>query len=41
MGFEVGPDSEPLSDEERHQILDDLASGKLSSEEAMRMLEGE
>jgi hypothetical protein len=29
-----------ISDEERHRILDDLASGKLSSEEAMRMLEG-
>ena len=41
MGFEVGPESAKLSDEERHQILDDLASGKLSSEEAMEMLGGE
>lgn len=41
MGFEVGPDTTELSDEERHQILDDLASGNLSSEEAMEMLGGE
>jgi hypothetical protein len=41
MGFPVGPDAGRLSDEERHRILDDLASGKLSSEEAMGMLEGE
>lgn len=41
MGFEVGPDTPDLSDEERHQILDDLASGKLSSEEAMELLGGE
>lgn len=41
MGFEVGPDEPKLSDEERHQILDDLASGKLSSEEAMELLAGE
>ena len=41
MGYETGPDAERLSDEERHQILDELASGKLSSEEAMQMLEGE
>lgn len=41
MGFEVGPESPDLSDEERHQILDDLASGKLSSEEAMELLGGE
>jgi len=41
MGYQVGPDSETISDEERHQILDDLASGKISSEEAMRLLEGQ
>ena len=29
------------SDEERRQILDDLATGKLSSEEAVRLLQGE
>ncbi|MFP3852889.1 MAG: DUF2089 domain-containing protein [Anaerolineales bacterium] len=41
MGFEVGPEDPELTDEERHKILDDLATGKLSSEEAMRLLEGE
>ena len=41
MGFPIGPDAGRLTDEERHSILDDLASGKLSSEEAMEMLEGE
>ena len=40
MGFTVGPEPTLISDEERHRILDDLASGKLSSEEAMRLLEG-
>jgi hypothetical protein len=38
MGFPVGPEL-GISDEERHRILDELASGKLSSEEAMRLLE--
>jgi hypothetical protein len=41
MGFEVGPDEPDLSDEERHKILDDLASGNLSSEEAMELLGAE
>lgn len=40
MGFEVGPNEPELSDEERHQILDELARGDISSEQAMRMLEG-
>jgi hypothetical protein len=39
MGFQVGPETGGLDEEERHQILEDLASGKLSSEEAMRLLE--
>ena len=41
MGFPVGPEAGRMSDDERHRILDDLASGKLSSEEAMALLEGE
>jgi len=40
MGFEVGPEDSSLSDEERHQILDDLANGRVSSEDAMKLLEG-
>jgi hypothetical protein len=38
MGFEVGPEEAGLSDEERHRILDELALGKISSEQAMSLL---
>ncbi|NIM95210.1 MAG: DUF2089 family protein [Anaerolineales bacterium] len=41
LGYSVGPELEPVSDEERHRILDDLANGRLTPEEAMSMLEGE
>lgn len=41
MGFEVGPEEEGLSVEERHRILDELAQGKISSEQAMSLLEAE
>ena len=41
MGFEVGPPAPVLSETERHQILDNLASGDISSEEAMNLLQGE
>lgn len=41
MGFEVGPEDMGLSDEERHRILDELAQGKISSEQAMSLLEAE
>jgi hypothetical protein len=41
MGFQVGPDTGGLDEEERHQILEDLATGNLSSEEAMRLLESD
>ncbi len=41
MGFPVGPEAGRIGEEERHQILEDLASGKISSEEAMRLLETE
>jgi hypothetical protein len=41
MGYPVGPEIPGLSDEERHRVLDDLASGKITSEEAMHLLEGE
>jgi len=39
MGFQLGPGPAP-SDEERHHILDQLAAGEITSEEAMRQLEG-
>jgi len=40
MGFEVGAEQAEMSNEQRHQILDELASGQISSEQAMEMLEG-
>jgi hypothetical protein len=39
MGFAVGAEA-AASDEERHRVLDDLAAGRITSEEAMRALEG-
>lgn len=41
LGFPVGPEPKHLSDDERHRILDELASGEISSVDAMRLLEGE
>ncbi|GAB4572781.1 MAG: DUF2089 family protein [Anaerolineae bacterium] len=42
MGYEVGADDEgPEVDEElRRRVLDDLAAGRISSEEAVRLLQG-
>ena len=39
MGFAPGPEIEGLSADERHQLLDELAAGKVTPEEAMRLLE--
>jgi len=41
MGYPVGPEASPVSDEERHRVLDLLAAGEIDSAEAMRRLEGE
>jgi hypothetical protein len=42
MGYEVGQEEAPagISDEERRQILDDLAAGRISSQDAVKMLQG-
>jgi hypothetical protein len=40
MGFELGPEPAELSDRQRHRILDELASGQISSEQAMQLLQG-
>ena len=43
MGFEIVDADEAaftVSDEQRRKILDDLAAGKLSSEEAVQRLQG-
>jgi hypothetical protein len=41
MGFPVGVEPTSGSDEERHRVLDDLAGGRITSEEAMRQLGAE
>ncbi len=42
MGYELGKDESPdVSEEKRHSILEDLDAGKISAEDAMRMLRGE
>lgn len=42
MGYEPGGDeSESLSEEERQKVLQELDEGKLSFEEAMKVLQGE
>jgi hypothetical protein len=44
MGFDTiaeEPASPGITDEERRQILDDLHAGKLTSEDAVRLLQGE
>ncbi len=42
MGFEVEKDEAApgISEDERRQVLEDLASGKLKSEEAVKLLQG-
>ena len=40
MGFELGPEPAELSDKQRHRILDELAQGDISSEQAMQLLQG-
>jgi hypothetical protein len=41
MGFAVGPEAATGAAEERHRILDELAAGRITSEEAMRALEAD
>jgi hypothetical protein len=42
MGYEVGEseEDEGVDDEVRRQVLDDLAAGRISSEDAVRLLQG-
>ena len=40
MGFELGPEPAEISDKQRHRILDELARGEISSEQAMQQLQG-
>jgi hypothetical protein len=41
LGFPVGPEANGLSAEERQRLLDDLAGGRISTQDAMRLLEAE
>jgi len=42
MGYEPGKDeSLDVSEEKRHSVLEDLDAGRISAEDAMRMLRGE
>ena len=41
MGFPVGDESSSRSEDERQRVLDDLAGGRITSDEAMRLLEAE
>ncbi|HUI87978.1 MAG TPA: DUF2089 domain-containing protein [Anaerolineales bacterium] len=42
MGYEPGKDeSLDISEEKRHSVLEDLDAGKISADDAMRMLRGE
>jgi hypothetical protein len=41
LGYEVGEEEPVVSDDKRHQILEDLAAGRVSSEEAIKLLRGE
>lgn len=44
MGYEVGQEEAPavaVSEDERRRILDDLAAGRLTSEAAVKALQGD
>jgi hypothetical protein len=41
LGFVPRPEEPPLEEGERHRILEELATGRISSEEAMHQLEGD
>jgi len=42
LGYEPGKDDSPeISDEKRRQVLEDLEAGKISPDDAMRILRGE
>ncbi len=41
LGYEVGTESAGVSPEERRSILEELAQGKVSAEEALTLLQGQ
>jgi hypothetical protein len=40
LGYEVHDEAEPVSSEERKAILEQLAAGEISSEQAVELLKG-
>ena len=41
LGYEPGKETDEVSDEKRKSILNELDSGKISADEAMKLLNGE
>ena len=41
LGYEVGPEPVDVSPEERRGILEELAQGKISAEDALEFLQGQ
>ena len=41
LGYEVGEEEPPMDDTRRRAILEDLSQGRVSSEEAIKVLRGE
>jgi hypothetical protein len=41
LGYEVGEEEPSISEEKRREILEDLGQGRVTSEEAIKLLRGE
>jgi hypothetical protein len=41
LGYEVGEEEPPMDEEKRRAILEELGQGRLSSQEAIKLLRGE
>ena len=41
LGYEVGEEEPTVSEDKRREILEDLSAGRVSSEEAIKILRGE
>jgi hypothetical protein len=41
LGYEVGEEEPPVNEEKRREILEELGQGRVTSEEAIKLLRGE
>jgi hypothetical protein len=41
LGYEVGEEEPPVDEEKRQEILEELSQGRVTSEEAIKLLRGE